>query len=148
MTAPYTRAQLEAMPDRELDVAVAEAVIGFIRRYSVGFLYSIVYLIPPDYPPDKLPAGMAESCPFDNGHQFSLDLVPEYSTTWEGFGLVVERMQKKGFVRKTSIDDRGWGAVCFWDQNEGHCDIRPKLPEVKATAVAAVLASQGVAYAL
>jgi hypothetical protein len=155
-SAPHTLTSLEASSDRELDSAVAEVLFGFEWAYSIGFLYSRAYLLPPDHPAW---VGLSRDCPFDNADDLNLSQVPKYSTAWEGFGLIVERMRQLqpgwrfcllGGDMDIEGESFGWRVEWFGhadpakDDGRRHASARAETP-FRAAAIAAILAVQGAA---
>jgi hypothetical protein len=121
---------LAKMPPEELDSLVEKLVIG--RRPQPGILRRIR-----DSWLQRYTRGSANSCVAYLPRQ----KVPEYSSSYEGMGLIIEKMQSKGFsvtiepndeVRFTRDGKETKYSLASWDVN---------LP--KTVAIAAVFAVQG-----
>lgn len=133
MTAPrYTADQLHAMSGRELDAVVAEVVMGVEARepkrcHHTGAVHHEELVIRPG--------------------------VPFYSMTWAGLGQIVDRLSylEIDFLLESVTDDENRKLFHVWvgdprDSGQGFNEFAsvtaPTLP--RATAIAAVLAVQGV----
>lgn len=115
-----TPADLEQLPDRELDALVAEVVKGIEAR-------------------------VPKRC-FHTGATHHEEMVirgdlPFYSTSWTGYGLVVERMHELSWTYDVDATAPELGIdVCFHPKNLAfHVKGSAETP-FRAVAIAAVLA--------
>lgn len=118
----------EQLTGRALDAAVAEHVIGWTRM------------------PWKKEKGVLEGefmwkTPGDEG-LYPAEL-PRYSTTWEGMGLVVEEMKRRGW--RWAAFDESSGYLCSFvrDDEEEIYASAPTAPEAVARAALLALSKGG-----
>ncbi len=117
-----TRADLEQLPDRELDALVAELVFGIEAR---------------------VPKRCMHTGAIHHEETVVRGDLPFYSSSWAGFGLMVERMRELGFGCELSLYPDGFDSVCF-TRNFKSTHIRDDRNLMRAAATAAVLAMQAV----
>jgi len=124
MTTPTQTVSLH----RKLDAEIAEKVFGFpVHRCDLGrTTYTESY-------DDGTPMGGRRGC-------------REYSTTWEGMGLLVEKMRELGYRMEIEIDPESVCCSVFEIDKEndnyipltGNCNDRDSAPH--ACAIAALKA--------
>lgn len=164
-----THAEIMALEGRELDVSVSERVFGQkIVCWEPGFAPEGPpwTILPGDESAEKQP-WIAPDCRCGGRprkkHYFNererllvgairhdlrcLDVVPFYSSTWEGMGLLVDAMGAKGFVLKLVVFPGGRADARFhrhdWNPMVGRSSEWVEyLPSPLAVARAALLAIQ------
>lgn len=87
-------ASTSSVNNRELDAQIAVELFGWkwftLRLVAGGIAYTRQALRPPDF------RGGTPCAPPEKIRRYHYNTVPAYSSTWEGAGLVIEEMERKG----------------------------------------------------
>lgn len=147
----YTYETLVETEDRELDIVVAEVVMGWKWLHRINDSLCATWLLAPDTDLgcDGIPVGPFEVVASPDwplkqkGRSF---MGPEFSTAWEGFESIVQKMLAHRFkpdVRPLAGDfvEFGWLRIKISDGQNRWSHAGPFNP--RTAAIAAVLAVQG-----